>query len=135
MAVLAGIGLSGVAAMTGQIAWTRVLTLSIGSSVYAFSLILTAFIGGLALGSLLIAPLIDTRRHLVVGLGLTQGAIGLSALLMVQLLGALPVFIAERVLDGSRSFQSIHAVEFAAIFGLLLVPCQHVGGGRKQMLA
>ena len=125
--VLVGIGLSGVAAMTYQIAWTRVLSLSIGSSVYAFSLILTAFIGGLALGSLLVAPFIDTRRHLVVGLGLTQGAIGLSALLMVPLLGELPVVIAERVLDGSRSFQSIHAVEFGVIFGLILVPTALMG--------
>ncbi|MCH8992125.1 MAG: fused MFS/spermidine synthase, partial [Acidobacteria bacterium] len=125
--VLAGIGLSGVAAMTYQIAWTRVLALSIGSSVYAFSLILTAFIGGLALGSLLIAPFIDKRRHLVVGLGLTQGAIGLSALLIVPLLGELPVFITETVLDGSRSFQSIHAVEFAVIFGLILVPTSLMG--------
>ena len=64
--VLVGIGLSGVAAMTYQIAWTRVVSLAIGSSVYAFSLILTAFIGGLALGSLLVAPVIDRRRHLVV---------------------------------------------------------------------
>ena len=125
--VLVGIGLSGVAAMTYQIAWTRVLSLSIGSSVYAFSLILTAFIGGLALGSLLIAGLLDRRRHLVVGLGLTQGAIALSALLMVPLLGALPVFVAETVLDGARSFQTILGVEFAVVFGLVLVPTALMG--------
>jgi len=47
---MAGVGLSGLAAMIYQIVWTRVISLSIGSSVYAFfSLIVTAFICGLAL--------------------------------------------------------------------------------------
>jgi len=53
--VMIGIGLSGLAAMIYQIAWTRVISLSIGSSVYAFSLIVAAFICGLALGSLIIS--------------------------------------------------------------------------------
>jgi spermidine synthase len=95
LVVMLGIGVSGIAAMIYQIAWTRVLSLSIGSSVYAFSLIVTAFISGLALGSLIISKFIDRRRDMVLGLALTQGAIGLSALLIVPVLGRLPIYIAE----------------------------------------
>jgi len=125
--VVAGIGISGIAAMIYQIAWTKVLLLSIGSSVYAFSLIVTAFICGLALGSLIISKFIDRRRDLVLWLALVQGAIGLSALLIVPLLGKLPVFVAKTIFTSSKSFQYVHCAEFAVIFGLILVPTFMMG--------
>jgi len=103
--VMVGIGLSGIAAMIYQIAWTRVLLLSIGPSVYAFSLIVTAFICGLALGSLIIAKFIDRLRDPVLWLALVQGAIGISTLLIVPLLGKLPIFLAESVFNASPSFR------------------------------
>ena len=93
--VMVAMGLSGIAAMIYQIAWTRVITLSIGSSVYAFSLIVTAFICGLAIGSLIIARLIDRRKNLIFGLAALQGAIGMSALVIVPLLGRLPFFFSQ----------------------------------------
>ena len=125
--VMVGIGLSGLAAMIYQIAWTRVLSLAIGSSVYAFSLIVTAFICGLALGSLLISKFIDRRRDLVLWLALTQGAIGISALLIVHVLGNLPILVIQLVFDASHSFQYIQLAEFAIIFGLILVPTFMMG--------
>jgi spermidine synthase len=125
--VMVGIGISGIAAMIYQIAWTKVLLLSIGSSVYAFSLIVTAFICGLALGSLIISKFIDRRRDLVLWLALMQGAIGISALLIVPLLGKLPVFVAETIFTSSKSFQYVHFAEFAVIFGLILVPTFMMG--------
>jgi len=125
--VLVGIGLSGVAAMIYQIAWTRVLSLSIGSSVYAFSLIVTAFICGLALGSLFIGKFIDRRKHLVLGLALVEGIIGISALLVVPLLGKLPVIAAKVVFSSASSFKYIHFAEFAIIFPLLLIPTFMMG--------
>jgi spermidine synthase len=48
---IVGIGLSGAVAMVYQQVWARVLSLVIGSSVYAISLILALFLLGLALGS------------------------------------------------------------------------------------
>ena len=124
---MVGIGLSGLAAMIYQIAWTRVLSLAIGSSVYAFSLIVTAFICGLALGSLLISKFIDRRRDLVLWLALTQGTIGISALLIVHVLGNLPILVIQLVFDASHSFQYIQLAEFTIIFGLILVPTFMMG--------
>jgi spermidine synthase len=43
-------GFSGFGALVLEVAWTRVLALVIGSSIYAFSLMLLAFLIGLALG-------------------------------------------------------------------------------------
>ncbi len=49
--VLWGIGLSGFCALGYEVLWTRVLTLAVGASVYGFTIILVAFLTGIALGS------------------------------------------------------------------------------------
>lgn len=125
--VMAAIGLSGLAAMVYQIAWTRVITLAIGSSVYAFSLIVTAFVCGLALGSLAVARFIDRSRYLLPGLAVAQFAIGISALVIAPLLGTLPLFLAKFVFATDQSFIDIHLLEFAVIFVLILVPTLMMG--------
>jgi spermidine synthase len=52
---IVAIGLSGFAAMLYQVAWTRVLSLALGSSTHAFSIMLITFIAGLAMGAWLVA--------------------------------------------------------------------------------
>ena len=48
--LLAGVALSGFAAMACEVAWSRVLALVLGSSVYSFGLTVLVFLIGLALG-------------------------------------------------------------------------------------
>ena len=50
--VLAGAAVSGAAAMLYEVAWIRLCSLVLGSSTYSFSVMLAAFITGIALGSL-----------------------------------------------------------------------------------
>jgi spermidine synthase len=45
------IALSGAAALGAEVVWTRLLGLSLGATVYAFSIILAVFLSGLALGT------------------------------------------------------------------------------------
>jgi spermidine synthase len=47
------IALSGFTALASEIIWTRLLSLTVGATVYAFSLILAAFLSGLGIGSTL----------------------------------------------------------------------------------
>ena len=49
--VLVAIGLSGLTALAAEVVWTRLLSLSLGATVYTFSLILAAFLVGIGLGS------------------------------------------------------------------------------------
>ena len=56
-ALLAGIALSGFAAMVDEVAWSRVLALVFGSSVYSFGMMLLLFLVGLSIGS------VDLRAH------------------------------------------------------------------------
>lgn len=59
--VLLVFGLSGFGALVLEVAWTRVLALVMGSSVYAFSLMLLAFLVGLAIGSAFFAGWLRKR--------------------------------------------------------------------------
>ncbi len=59
--------LSGFVAMTYEVAWSRILHLMIGSSVYAFTVILVTFLTGLAGGAAVVTPFL---RRLKEGRGL-----------------------------------------------------------------
>jgi len=89
--------LSGFAAMVLEVAWTRGLALVLGSSVYAYAAMLTAFLAGLAAGAALAArrigrrPAEDHGRTLAVAL-LTAGALSLGA---AHALLAMPRLFAE----------------------------------------
>src|SRR5215218_2642839 len=45
------IALSGMTALGAEVVWTRLLSLTMGATVYTFSLILAAFLTGLGIGS------------------------------------------------------------------------------------
>jgi spermidine synthase len=50
-AVFVAIGISGLCALGAEVVWTRLLALTLGPTVYTFSIILAVFLGGLGLGS------------------------------------------------------------------------------------
>ena len=70
--VHAAIALSGAAAMGAEVVWTRLLSLLLGGTVYTFSLILAAFLIGLAIGGGAGALLSRTARGARGGLGICQ---------------------------------------------------------------
>jgi spermidine synthase len=83
--VLWGFALSGFTALAYEVIWTRALTFFIGNSTYAFSAMLTTFLCGLALGSLIFARVSDWLRHLLPLLGLLQVGIGVYGLLTIAI--------------------------------------------------
>lgn len=78
--VLLAVFFAGAATLIYEIAWIRILSLSLGASAYSFSLMLAAFITGITLGSLWAATALsklDPRS----GFALTQlGAVAAAAL-------------------------------------------------------
>src|SRR6185295_11755439 len=91
---LAVSALSGFAALIYEVAWTRSLVLSLGSTVYAFTLILTAFILGLAAGSAVSSRLVHRARQPEAVLAVLQALIGLAAIALLPYLGNLPMRMA-----------------------------------------
>lgn len=114
--LLVGFGLSGLAAMVYQVAWTRALTLPMGSSTYAFTLIAGAFILGLALGSVLLGWIGD-RPWGRYAIGLLPVLIGLLALLTIGQIGTLPIRMV-RLLDRATDF---HALEWDRLKLILMI--------------
>jgi spermidine synthase len=96
--VLLGIGISGFCALGYEVLWTRILTLTIGTSVYGFTIMLATFLTGIALGSatyglfLKLIPSASTNvRRLVRAFGSVQLVIGISALAVTFYIRDLPV--------------------------------------------
>jgi spermidine synthase len=87
--VLWAFALAGCAALSYEVLWTRALTFFVGNSTYAFSAMLTTFLCGLALGSVLVARISDRARNVVAALGLLQVGIGVYGILTIAILGRL----------------------------------------------
>ena len=77
---LAGAFVTGLASFIYEIVWIRMLSLVLSSSFHAFELMLSAFITGLALGSLWIRRRLDRLADPVRFAGLVQIFMGLAAL-------------------------------------------------------
>jgi len=97
--VLVSFGLSGFASLVYENAWTRSLTLVIGSSIYSFSTMLVTFLIGLALGGFFYARVLGQREARLSTFGLIELWVGLSALATIPLFEKLPL-IFLRLLHG-----------------------------------
>ncbi|QPJ63140.1 MAG: tetratricopeptide repeat protein [Candidatus Nitronauta litoralis] len=126
--VLLAFGVSGVAALIYQVAWNRIFSLVLGSSVYAFSLILTTFILGLALGTIAFSRLCHRFKDLNEVFSYLQLAIGFSALLTLPYFGSIPYVNRWVYLNWGQDFQTIQWANFLTILVLIFLPTFLMGG-------
>jgi len=97
---LVAAAVSGFSALALEVLWTRALVFFLDNSTHAFTTILTTFLLGIALGSLVIARFVDGRRRLLTWLGVIEVLIGVSAIAAIPILAhSTPVF--ERVVGAS----------------------------------
>lgn len=120
-------GLSGFAGMVYQLSWTRALVLSIGSSTYSFSIILTSFLASLGLGSFLYRKLFSNREPSIRDLSLLQLTIALSALIVTGGMGLLPKFKLATLPYLKHSFALVVSTDALTVFLMLLVPTLALG--------
>ena len=85
--------ISGFVALGYEVAWTRLLSIFIMNTVYSFTIMLTTFLVGLAIGSLIMARRADRIAQPLKVFGYLQMLIGLSAI-------ESPVFMMK--IDSSR---------------------------------
>lgn len=120
---------SGLVTISMQVVWSRLLSMIIGSSTYAFTIVLALFLIGLALGAWVVT---------------LRSQVGVAALrrsiLLVQLLTALALFLSLRVTNlvpsllvetglriGVDSWAGLLALQIAAAALLVLVPAVLMG--------
>lgn len=94
--------LSGAAALVYEVAWTRLLTLTLGHGVAAASTVLAAFMGGLAIGAALAGPASDrwARARALRVYALAELAIAGLALVMPAGLSAFEPLLRAAYADG-----------------------------------
>lgn len=137
--VLLGIGISGFCALGYEVLWTRILTLTIGTSVYGFCIMLVAFLTGIALGSeayglmrrLQPAGDRDRATPLILGFGLVQCTIGMAALVVTFYIRDLPthsIQLSDYFLGrGLDVFQARQLANLALAFFYMVVPAFFMG--------
>ncbi len=122
--VLWAFAVSGFCALAYEVLWTRILVFFLGSTSYAFSTMLAAFLFGIAFGSFLFAWMADRMKSLVSLFGLVQIGIGLSAVALIPAFGELYGI--------SRAFQTAFGEgriwAFVACIVVMIVPTFLMGG-------
>ncbi|HEY1434922.1 MAG TPA: fused MFS/spermidine synthase, partial [Thermoanaerobaculia bacterium] len=116
--LLAAIALSGFAAMMDEVAWSRLVALVFGSSVYAFALMLLLFLAGIAIGSALFSRLRGADPARVLGFALLGNAF--AALLGIALVPRLPFAYMRGFPAVQGSFAWEQALQLAATAPLIL---------------
>lgn len=114
--------ISGFIALLFQIAWTRTLILIYGTSIYAFATILTVYLLGLGLGSILLSRLMDRVGNLLFLYASLEVVIGLSVFLTTPLLGKLPDYFVSFFSQGNTSWRMMTLIEFGVSFLIVIVP-------------
>lgn len=110
---------SGFVSMLYEVAWTRALTAMIGSSTYAFSIMLVTFLIGIAVGSS-IASRLRTIASLRL-LGLTQLGIAIGGLIFLVGYIVAPLVVIGALRALFYSFPAMLATQFIVCAFLMIV--------------
>lgn len=119
--------LSGASALIFESLWFRLAGLSLGNSVWSASLVLAAFMGGLALGNGLVARFHRRVRRPLRLYAILELTIGVSGIVVVLLLPNLPNLLGP-VLGSLADMPAIlNAVRITVAFVILVVPAIAMG--------
>ncbi len=128
LVVLLLFALSGAAGLTYEVVWRRMLSVVLGGSIYATAAVLSSFMGGLFLGSIVVGRWADRWRNLLRAYGLFELLIAAFALFfpvacrgLISLQRALYPSIGDNAL-------LLTGVKFGVAFSVLLLPTFLMGG-------
>ncbi|MCS7002260.1 MAG: fused MFS/spermidine synthase, partial [Dehalococcoidia bacterium] len=128
--VLATYALGGMIALAYEVVWTRLLATIFPGTVYAFAIMLCAILTGIAVGSWAINRVIVAQRNWLLIYALMQGAIGLTALYSLVVIGqAYRILAWTQALIGNPDPNLIGEPWYMALFALVCIfPCALVMG-------
>lgn len=118
---------SGMAGLIYEIVWTRRLLYVFGSGLYAVTAVLTAFMAGLALGSLVLGRASDRLRFPLRFYAMMEIAIGTAGFALPWLMGGVNAVDAWAYPRVGENFAALTALRFAVSFLILLIPTTFMG--------
>ncbi|HKY33100.1 MAG TPA: fused MFS/spermidine synthase, partial [Candidatus Polarisedimenticolia bacterium] len=120
--LMVALAASGAGALILEVVWTRILSLVLGSSTQAFSIMLTTFLAGLALGSALATRRLASIRAPLTAFALVEIGVGLAAWLGVHLFPELPYSFLDLYRRTGGPTWLFHAGRFALAALVMLPP-------------
>ncbi len=115
------LGVSGFAALVHEIAWTRILALVLGPTIYAFAATLAAVITGVAIGSASGSWLIAKARRPAAWLACVLAAAAIMTSWTYALAGArIPSIVAQQMAESSNLFEHLMRQGVVLTAGLVL---------------
>ena len=85
--------LSGACGLVYEVVWTKLFTLSMGSTTYAISTVIATFMAGLAFGSRYGGKWIDRKGDPLLTYGFLEGGVGLYCLAVPWLTSLIPIIL------------------------------------------
>ncbi len=125
--IIGSFALSGFASLAYEVLWTRVFSLVLGSSVYAFTIMLATFLAGIGFGSLLFAPVVDRLKRPVAWFGALEAVIGFSALFSILLYKKLPFILYSLRGSFSEDFWIFQLFQFFLCAAIMIIPTLCMG--------
>lgn len=123
--LLAAMFCSGAAAFIYELVWTRLFALTLGSSTYSFTLMLAAFITGLALGSFAVAWVPGLRRTPVPALVAAEGGIAAIVAASIPMYQRMPYWfwvLRWQLRPTEDTVGLYHAFQYLATLGVMVLP-------------
>jgi len=119
--VLLAFALSGFASLAYEVLWTRSLVYFLGLSTYAFTTMLTAFLIGIAAGSIIAARFIDRLRQRLLAFAVVEILIAFFALALMPTINLMvPASLSLGEIFGREAWWSVVGVRFTVALILML---------------
>jgi spermidine synthase len=122
LCVLLAFAVVGFVAMLLENGWSHALIMVFGTSVYAFATMLTTYLVGLGVGSLLAARFADRMRSPRSLFVFLVALLGLSTFATTPVIGMLPSWFVEVFADLKAEWTRVAFLEFAVCFLVILGP-------------
>jgi len=119
--------LSGISGLIYESIWSRYIRQFVGSASTAQVLVLSLFMGGMALGALLASRWLSKVRHPVRAYGLIEGGIGLYALVFPWLYAGVMRLCYDSIFPALGGGAAVSAVKWSMAGLLILPPCVLLG--------
>ena len=126
-ALVALYGLAGFSSLVLQVGWVRIVSLSIGSTTYGFTITLVSFITGLGIGSYAVGRIALVARRPVAAIFWLNAVISLASLASLPFLGSLPVYVLQLVGRTEADFSRVLWGELLMVAGTILLPTLAMG--------
>ncbi len=119
--------LSGAASMMYEIGWTRILAVALGSSVYAFSVMLATFLSGIALGSYLFSAFLKGKQFSLFAFSILQTLTAIFVLVGINYFNDMPFYFVKVYAWSKDSVWLIELGRFVLCSFVMLLPTICIG--------